>query len=720
MKKILTSAIPLFFTLLIVASCATTGRYQDKASEVFENIEFADFDQASAKIDQIPFYQRDRNKLLYLLEKAKLEHMRGNYRHSNTYFEQAYILVDDGIKNSVGQIALSNIANPMHTKYKGEDFEKVMIHYYKALNYYYLGVPDTALIEARRINIKLNELNDRYDDNKNKYQYDAFAQILQASIYESTGQLNDAFIAYRNAEKIYEDHDGVYLSVAMPEQLKKDLLRTSKAIGFAEEYGFYKKKYAAVKEDENTTASILFWENGTGPKKSQMMLTANSIEGVFVGTYSDDQTQIVIPIPAGVNIGFNAVAFPEYIKGKSYFNRATIAVDGQEKHFELAEDFNAIAKQTLKDRAMREVVKTVVRLATKKGISKGAKLLANHFGGGLAGDIVGTATDIAGAAVEKADTRNWQSLPSQISYIRLPLPAEGEKKVIMTKYAENTQVVDTIVLKASNRTNLISLFDISNSRYGGQQVQPTPPAYTATANTHANAAAEQTLLALAGTTGNRAIVEQPPKKKEQGVIPDDVIDYKSFGIGAAIGSGSFTGGGAFEEALGLEGKTAWQAEGVLAFNKGAKRTVLGASLGLAQYVEPWSSPENASKTTDLSLGFLGKHYTGRTKGYYLTGFNIFYQPSLRFSIANRIETYDSGYYDYETDEYIYGSAEFEKAKPFDIGLKLGIGYTWPISPDKLNRVSVSIFGDGGLLERHTYGYKTGFFGAQLAFDIGQK
>lgn len=150
------------------------------------------------------------------------------------------------------------------------------------------------------------------------------------------------------------------------------------------------------------------------------------------------------------------------------------------------------------------------------------------------------------------------------------------------------------------------------------------------------------------------------------------------------------------------------------------RTVLGASLGLAQYVEPWSSPENASKTTDLSLGFLGKHYTGRTKGYYLTGFNIFYQPSLRFSIGNRIETYESGYYDYETDEYIYESAEFEKAAPFDIGLKLGIGYTWPISPDKLNRVSVSIFGDGGLLERHTYGYKTGFFGMQLSFDIGQK
>lgn len=722
MKRIFTSVIPLLAMLLMISSCATTGRYQDKVSDIQENLEFANFDQASARIDQNTWYQKDRNRLLYLLEKAKVEHMRGHYRSSNNYFELAYMLVDDGIKNSVGQVALSNLANPMMTKYKGEDFEKVMIHYYKALNYYYLGIPDTALIEAKRINIKLNELNDRYDDHKNKYQYDAFAQILQAGIYESTGNLNDAFIAYRNAEKIYEDHDGVYLAVSMPEQLKKDLLRTTKALGFGEEYSLYKKKYSTIVEDENTPAAIVFWENGTGPKKSQMMMTANSVEGVFVGTYSDDQTTIVIPIPAGINIGFNAIAFPEYVKGKSYFKKASIMMDGQQKDFELAEDFNAIAKQALKDRALREVAKTVARFATKKGISKGLKALANHYGGGIAGDITGMVTDAVGAAVEKADTRNWQSLPSQISYVRLPLPAEGEKKVLMTKYAESNNVVDTLTLKAGRHSHLISLFDISNSGYYGRQAQMAAPSQADI--DAANIAANEALAAMAATMGEteKKLITglmttasgNAPQAKAEKVIPEDAINYTSFGIGASYGAGTFSPDALIEDAF--DGRGAWQMEAVVGFNKAAARSTLGVSLGLANYTDPWSE-EDPEKTTDLSLGFLYKFYTAPTKGHHFTGFNLFAQPSLRYSIASKM--YGEGYWDYDLDDYIY--AEDGKIdKPFDVGIKVGLGYAFPVSPDKMSRMGISMFLDVGLLERvNNYNYKTGFVGLQLSFDFGK-
>src|SRR5690606_19121218 len=155
MKKLLTPTLSLLTALVLASSCATTGRYQDKANEVFENIEFADFDQASARIDQISFYQKDRNRLLYLLEIAKVEHMRGNYRSSNSYFEQAYTHMDQSIIHSVGQIAIFNLYIPLMTKCEWEEFEKVILHYYIALNYYNLGIPDTALIDARRINIKL-------------------------------------------------------------------------------------------------------------------------------------------------------------------------------------------------------------------------------------------------------------------------------------------------------------------------------------------------------------------------------------------------------------------------------------------------------------------------------------------------------------------------------------------------------------------------------------
>src|SRR5690606_5625481 len=78
-----------------------------------------------------------------------------------------------------------------------------------------------ALVEAKRINIKLLEFNEKYSENKNKYSEDAFSQILQGIIYESTGDINNAFIAYRNAYEIYERNNNQYFGVPLPEQLNR-------------------------------------------------------------------------------------------------------------------------------------------------------------------------------------------------------------------------------------------------------------------------------------------------------------------------------------------------------------------------------------------------------------------------------------------------------------------------------------------------------------------
>ncbi|MFX8660939.1 hypothetical protein ABTM16_20055, partial [Acinetobacter baumannii] len=80
--------------------------------------------------------------------------------------------------------------------YMGEDFERFMIHYYKALNYLYLHEPDGARVEARRITLSNNALEDK-TRSKNKYQEDAFSLIVQGLIYELNGEPNNAFISYR-------------------------------------------------------------------------------------------------------------------------------------------------------------------------------------------------------------------------------------------------------------------------------------------------------------------------------------------------------------------------------------------------------------------------------------------------------------------------------------------------------------------------------------------
>ncbi|PZP42355.1 MAG: hypothetical protein DI598_17005, partial [Pseudopedobacter saltans] len=379
---------------------------------------------------------------------------------------KAYIMIDDKIKTNVGQAIASKLTNPMAEPYKGEDFEKVAIHYYKALNYIGLDQPEEALVEAKRINIKLTQLNDKYSSNKNKYSKDAFAEIVQGILYEKVGDINNAFIAYRNAVDIYQSDSGQYLNVSIPLQLKKDVLRTAKELGFKYEYSTYKTKFEMEDFQIPTkpeSEAIVFWENGLGPVKDQVKITASATDGAFLGTYDDDNGNIVIPIPAGVNLGINAIAIPKYVKRAPYYQNASLVVDGQnEIPFELSEDYYSIAKQCLRDRMMREVIDICVRFGAKKTVSKGLSLLANHFLGSTAETVTKWGADAAGAITEKADTRNWQSLPATISYIRVPLH-EGENDFTIKKYSNGIASTDTIHLSYKNGIQIINYFDINEA-----------------------------------------------------------------------------------------------------------------------------------------------------------------------------------------------------------------------------------------------------------------
>lgn len=481
--------------LLLIAfqSCAT---YNSKTADIEADLFSGDFNQAVTSIDQNKFLLKSRNRLLYLMEKGKIEHLLGNYESSNALFEEAYILIDDKIKTNAGQAVAAKFTNPMAEPYKGEDFEKVSIHYYKALNFFNMGMPNEALVEARRINIKLYEINENYAENKNKYSEDAFSQILQGIMYESVGDINNAFIAYRNAEVIYTRNGGNYFGVPMPQQLKDDLLRTSKAMGFTQEYEDYRKQFnvpaepvakkgkkgsktpAPVnKEPEVTGEAIVFWENGLGPAKDQIVITAAGGGGIFYGSYYDEGQleEIIIPIPPGANIGnINAIAIPKYRKRESYYSKATVTVNGQEKPFELAQDFYPIAKQCLKDRMLRETIDLVLRFATKKATSAGLGMLADNFLGDGAGDLVKLGADAAGAATEKADTRNWQSLPSAISYARLPLQ-EGDNSFVIKKYGPQGIDTDTIHIPYRKGLQIVNYFDLGRTQIvpnSNQQAQP--------------------------------------------------------------------------------------------------------------------------------------------------------------------------------------------------------------------------------------------------------
>src|SRR5690554_5634773 len=167
--------------ILFLSACAT---YYQKSAAFQKSFALGEIDKAKTfleKNDKKAVKSKDR--LLYFFDRGVIDHMLGNYSESNEYFEKAYVFHQD-YRKSLGSSIGSYLSNDMTKPYEGEDFEVVLVHFYKALNYIYLNEFNAALIEARRINILLNEFNSKYEKKKNRYKVDAFSLLLTGLIYE--------------------------------------------------------------------------------------------------------------------------------------------------------------------------------------------------------------------------------------------------------------------------------------------------------------------------------------------------------------------------------------------------------------------------------------------------------------------------------------------------------------------------------------------------------
>ena len=276
---------------------------------------------------------------------------------------------------------------------------------------------------------------------KNRYTSDGFALNIQGLLYEASGDINNAFISYRNAVDLYLANDGSYFGTPLPEQLKNDVLRTAASLGFTNELLRYEKLLETTYVPTNVNINgelVLFWENGLVPYKDQTLYNFTVLPGNrdgIVSIYNED-LGITLPIPVSTgnetkkefsDIDVFSVAFPKYVKRNPYYSNATVNKDSVRMNFQLAQNYNVIAFKTLKDRTLREIGKAAIRLGTKK-ISE--YLLREE------NDDLGAALGIFNALTEHADTRNWQSLPQDIYYARIPLK-DGENTISITLTTAN-------------------------------------------------------------------------------------------------------------------------------------------------------------------------------------------------------------------------------------------------------------------------------------------
>lgn len=422
-------ALGVALGVLLVAGCAS---YVDRMAPVKAELRSGNVQAALARLDAR--FKGHDDDLVYLMERGLLLRYAGRLDESNTAFERAEQRADDLYTKSISQNAASLLTADTILPYEGEDFERVLIHYYRALNYLDLGQTEGALVECRKAQRKLQFYEESHGEGSKKYRTDPFVHYLMGLIQESAGDLNDAYVSYKKAVQGFQDQEDV-LGVALPASLVDDLFTATHRLSFFDEVDYLRRQYPSVARrpppPPGDVELIVLVEVGFAPSKVEMDLRIPILES----EKNEDPARLTGTLRerAYERRSWQRVhywlrmALPAYPPAGAPPWRA-VEVEGEPAM--LVENIEVMARASLDDRMPRVLLKTIARaLAKYLATTKSEDAVAKKHGSS-AGSAVGAILNLAAVATEQADLRAWLGLPREIHMVRLHVPAERRQITI--------------------------------------------------------------------------------------------------------------------------------------------------------------------------------------------------------------------------------------------------------------------------------------------------
>jgi uncharacterized protein len=400
----------LFLTAsLLFSSCAPTLEQYPKINQY---LLAGDYGSAYTAVEQSKERYAERNAVLYYLDEGIILHFAGRYKESNQSFSKAESIMDELYTKSISKEAASFVISDNTVPYRGEDFEMVMVNLFSALNYAGLRSWEDAVVEARKVDAKLNLINSTYEEEKkNVYKEDGFIRFLMGIFYESEEEINDAFISYRKSEQIYREDYAANYGVAPPPILIENLLTSADGLDFYEETTQIKKQYPDVAfmpaETKRTMAEVFIVHyNGLGTEKME--------------------EYCIVMMPDGYVM---KIAYPKFVKRSYGISHGEIILKNLKTGISyscttvLMEDIASIAVVNLENRINRIKAKAIARATMKYLASVAASKAVQEQHGELAGMLTQMTANIASVATEQADLRHWRLLPAEIRIGRIIVPA---------------------------------------------------------------------------------------------------------------------------------------------------------------------------------------------------------------------------------------------------------------------------------------------------------
>ena len=406
-------ALAICLAALLETGCGAA--YSGFMKSPLKRLERGDYDGA---LDKLQKPAGDTDMLLYRLERGLILHYQGKYEASDRQFEKAERLIDKHFTRSVVREVGAFLTNDAVRAYSGEEYERALIHYYRALNSLYLGDTENALVECRKANLRLRDFAAEAEYELT-YRNDAFLQYLTGLLYEAEGEWNDAYISYKDALKGYGAYRETF-GMKTPTALQRDITELAMTLGYEEDVEEYSERFHLQPDDlprPQGVEVIVFAESGFIARKRQREISMPILEeddGPVWKVSEKAVRRYHHPRARYHKVDYwLRVALPEYEPVRSQVAGVRISGAGSRVQGVLMEDLDAIAIESFAEKEGTVLLRTVARALAKylavKKIEEESSVLGSIF-------------NLLGSSVEAADTRGWLSLPKTIWMVRLWLP----------------------------------------------------------------------------------------------------------------------------------------------------------------------------------------------------------------------------------------------------------------------------------------------------------
>jgi hypothetical protein len=362
----------------------------------------ADYVEAGEKLDGLVEDASNEDIELLRLERGKVRLAAGEFDSAIIDLREAERRFDE-IEGTVsmGEALTTALVSEGSKEYQPDPHEKILVNTYLMLAYYLDGDLEGARVERNRTIGRLKVWADPGVPGERRPLDVPLARYLAALMYENEGLADDARIEYDAVRSLHPeaapDTPNTYLTeIAVLAELGRSPVKVSREIR-----GYFAKHH-----------------------------------GGFAGffTLPGDGGDVIFPLPAGGIFDSSELgtvftfAFPQQVPQPRLAARCCAVIDGVEAG-------PAVTLDDIEGASMEAFRRELPTILLKSAMRTYLQVIAQNKLHGDAGTIAGIVAKVF-SAVERADTRSWQTLPAEVAVFRMEI-APGPHEVLVRYYDES-------------------------------------------------------------------------------------------------------------------------------------------------------------------------------------------------------------------------------------------------------------------------------------------